>query len=86
MWYVLKFEYGHKLGDCLTFCEKDLECPDLKANGTIHQDVNLGNYMNFQVMSMLSSYSEYFLFVFEVQLAWLLGFRWYARWPTSKIK
>ena len=57
MWYVLKFEYGHKLGDCLTFCEKDLECPDLKANGTIHQDVNLGNYMNFQVMPMVSSYS-----------------------------
>ena len=56
MWYVLKFEYGHKLGDCLTFCEKDLECPELKANGTIHQDVNLGNYMNFQVMSMVSSY------------------------------
>ena len=49
MWYVLKYEYGYKLGDCLTFCDKDAECPDLKAQGNISERVDLNNYMNFQV-------------------------------------
>ena len=54
MWYVLKYEYGYKLGDCLTFCEKDAECPDLKAQGNISERVDLGNFMNFQVCLQFS--------------------------------
>ena len=27
--YVLNFEYKYKLGDCITLCEKDKECPKL---------------------------------------------------------
>ena len=72
--YIMNYEYGHKLGDCITWCDVSKgECPNPRPRQTVTiQVLNIFRIVSLTIM-------------FLVHLQRLLGKCWYAK-RKPKIK